>query len=97
MSITQTYRAEIVNININTLFTDLLNKACWIESLSENKYNNILFTKIRKLLKVKYRGYRKTSYTKEFYYKLYLKLRFKCVEEEEASSIINILFILFNN
>ena len=65
--------------------------------MGKNKYNNILFIKIRKPLRAKYRGYRKISYIKESYYKLYLKLRLKYIEEEEASFIINILFILFSN
>ena len=81
--ITQTYRAKTVNINIDALFIDLLNKAYWIESLGKNKYNNTLFTKIRKPLRAKYRGYRKTNYTKESYYKLYLKLRPKCIEKKK--------------
>ena len=41
--------------------------------------------------------YRKISYTKESYYKLYLKLYPKYIEEEEASSIIDILFISLSN
>ena len=68
-----------------------------MESLGKNKYNNILFIKTRKPLRVKCKGYRKIGYTKESYYKLYLELRPKCIEKEEASSIIDILFILFND
>ena len=68
-----------------------------MESLDENEYNNILFTKIRKPFRAKYRGYRKISYAKESYYKLYLELRPKRVEEEEASPIIDILFALLSN
>ena len=89
---TQTYRAETANINIDALFIDLLNKARQIENLGKDEYNNTLFTKTRKPLRAKYRGYGKTSYTKESYYKLYSELRPKRVEEEEASSIIDILF-----
>ena len=86
-----------MNINIDALFVDLLDKARWIESLGKDKYNNTLFTKIRKSLRTKCEGCGKTSYIKESYYKLYLELRFKCIEEEEASSIIDILFILLSN
>ena len=92
VSMTQTYRAETVDINIDALFVNLLNKARWMESLGEDKYNNTLFTKTRKPLRAKYRGCGKTSYAKESYYKLHLKLRPKRVEEEEASPITNILF-----
>ena len=94
---TQTYRAEMVDININALFIDLLNKARWIESLGKDKYNNTLFIKIRKLFRAKYRGYRKISYIKETCYKLYPKLRPKRVEKEEASPIIDILFASLSN
>ena len=68
-----------------------------MESLGKNKYNNTLFTKIRKPLRVKCRGYRKTNYVKESYYKLHPELRPKYIEEEEASSIIDILFALLSN
>ena len=68
-----------------------------MESLGKNKYNNTLFTKTRKLFRAKCGGYRKISYIKEFYYKLYLELCSKYVEKEEASFIIDILFILFSD
>ena len=68
-----------------------------MESLDKDKYNNTLFTKTKKPLRAKYRDYRKISYTKESYYKLYLELRPKYIEEEEASPIIDILFISLNN
>ena len=97
VSITQTYRAEIADINIDILFVDLLNKARWIESLGEDKYNNTLFIKTRKPFRAKYRGCRKTSYTKESCYKLYLELRPKYIKEEEASPIIDILFTSLSN
>ena len=88
----QTYRVKTVNININALFIDPLNKACWIKSLGEDKYNNILFTKTRRPLRAKYRSCGKTGYAKESYYKLYPELRSKRVEEEEASPITDVLF-----
>ena len=94
---TQTYRAEMADIDINALFVDLLDKARRMESLGKDKYNNTLFTKTRKPLRAKYGGCRKTSYTKESYYKLYPKLRPKRVEEEEASPIMDVLFALLSD
>ena len=57
----------------------------------------MLITKTRKPLRAKYGGYRKTSYAKEFCYKLHSKLRPKCIEEEDTSSIIDVLFISLSN
>ena len=91
-SMTQTYRAETADIDIDALFADLLNKARRMESLGEDKYNNTLFAKTRKPFRAKCGGCGKTSHTKESYYKLHPKLRPKRAEEEEASPITNILF-----
>ena len=78
---------------MDTLFTNLIDKARRMESLGEDKYNKVLFTKTRKPLRAKYRGCRKTSYAKESYYKLYPELRPKRAEEEDASPIMDILFL----
>ena len=75
---------------------NLLDKARRMESLGKDEYNNILFTKIRKPLRAKYGGYRKSNYAKELCYKLHLELRPKYIEEE-ASPIINILFVLLSD
>ena len=67
-----------------------------MESLDEDKYNNTLFTKTRKPLRgAKYRDYRKTSHVKESYYKLYLELRYKHIEED-TSSFLNILYLSYS-
>ena len=74
-SMTQTYRAETADINIDALFTDLIDKSRRIKSLSLNEYKSALAAKTRKPLRAKYEGCGKTGYAKETYYKLYLELR----------------------
>ena len=62
-----------------------------------DNYNNALSVKTRKPLKAKYKGCRKTSYIKDFYYKFYLELRVKSnLIEDNASFIIDILYLLYN-
>ena len=73
---TQTYRAETVDINIDALFADLINKSRRINSLSLDKYKSALATKTRKPLRAKYKGCSKIGYAKETYYKLHLELRY---------------------
>ena len=92
-STTQAYRAKNIEININKLFANLMDKSRRLYNVEEN----MLITKTRKPLKAKYRGYGKTNHAKESCYKLHPKLRPKRVEEEDTSPIINILFISFND
>ena len=57
----------------------------------------MLIAKTRKPLRAKYGGYRKTGHAKKSYYKLYPELRPKYIEEEDTSSITNILFTSLSN
>ena len=57
-----------MNININSLFINLINKSYYLNSIEES-----ILVITRKSLKVKYNDYNKTSYKEEIYYKLYSK------------------------
>ena len=73
---TQTYRAETADINMDALFADLIDKSRRMKSLSLDEYESVLAAKTRKPLRAKYKGCDKIGYTKETYYKLYLELRY---------------------
>ena len=90
---TQTYRAETADINMDALFANLINKSCRINSLSLDEYESALATKTRKPLRAKYKGCSKTGYTKETCYKLHPELRYQPQSaENDASPIMEVLF-----
>ena len=57
-----------MDININNLFTNLINKSHRLDSIEESA---LVTTK--KLFKAKYNNYSKINYKKKIYYKLYPK------------------------
>ena len=91
-SMTQTYRAETADINMDTLFADLIDEARRMESLGEDEYNNVLYAKTRKPFRTKCGGCGKTGHAKESCYKLHPELRPKRAEED-ASPVTDVLFL----
>ena len=92
-SITQTYRAETADINMDTLFADLINESRRMDGLDLDDYESALAAKTRKPLRAKCQGCGKTGHAKETYYKLHPELRHQPRSaENNASPITNILF-----
>ena len=75
-----------MDININNLFINLINKSYYLNSIEKN-----ILVITKKTLRAKYNGCGKTSYKEKTYYKLYSKQR------PNASFIIDVLFIVYSN
>ena len=75
-----------MDIDINSLFTNLINKSYRLNSIKES-----VLVATRKLFKAKYSSCSRTSYKKEICYKLYSKQRLN------ASPIMDVLFIVYSD
>ena len=89
-SVTQSYRAELVEINIDDLFADLIDKSRRLESVEESA----LIT--RKALRAKYKDYGKTGYAIETCYKLYPELRPR-PRSDGASPVTDVLIAIYSD
>ena len=57
-----------MDININSLFINFINKFYYLDSIEES-----VLVIIKKFFRAKYNSYNRTSYKEEIYYKLYFK------------------------
>ena len=67
-SVTQSYRAKKADIDMDSLFADLINKSYRLDSIEESA-----LVTTRKPLRAKYSGCGRTGHKKETYYKLHPK------------------------